>query len=773
MTFSRIPLRTGLDLTILAIGLVTIALVTLSGHLYFKLALESQRTALIQVATLESGELLRELEQNATSLGRAIQNNPAFRKALDTSDSETLTTILADNFHQYFVTAGVLKLEKLTVLDRDFSQIAAASTPDRVTAYVQRACSGFRERAGQRDRADRLKPYAEICNSNGYPYHVLVVPVGLKPAGYIEVVTDPAHAMIPLESALGMPLGIYLVDGTPLYQSANPESFENQDAGFAATFRLHDSSGSPVLELSMYRSFGTFFEELRHTRNLILLIVALVTLGAVVSARLIVGRIVLTPLQNLSTQLREAGHGLSGEGGDSAAITHEFAELRELYDALQGMALTDALTGLPNRIQLERRVHTLLETAAHDNRQHCLCYLDLDQFKVINDSAGHLAGDELLRQVAELLGEHVRQDDLVARIGGDEFAILFQDCPAAKATRIAEAIREAIEGLHFIWEGRGYRIGASIGLVPLNASSGTLMDSMSAADAACYVAKDKGRNRVHVCGTDDRELRRRQVEMQWITRIKGALQGNSLMLYQQPIMEITPSRTTCVQYEILLRMRDEESGGVILPGEFIPAAERYQLMPQLDQWVITNAFGWLAGPGAMMSGQCSFSINLSAQSLCDDKFLQFVIGEVDRFDIEPESVCFEITETAAIENLARARRFVSVLKGIGCRFSLDDFGAGLSSFTHLKALDIDYMKIDGSFIRGMVENRIDRELVGVLNQIGRIMNVRTIAECVEDERTRTAVVDAGIAYIQGYYFAVPAPLDDLVRADSRAAMSAS
>ncbi|MCK9531066.1 MAG: EAL domain-containing protein [Gammaproteobacteria bacterium] len=440
---------------------------------------------------------------------------------------------------------------------------------------------------------------------------------------------------------------------------------------------------------------------------------------------------------------------------------HDITEVMGMARQLRYQASHDMLTGLYNRGRFERRLEDAIRSAMAGGGPHVLFYMDLDQFKVVNDTCGHKAGDELLQQLAALMQARLRENDILARLGGDEFGALLEHCPIDRAVSIAEALRQAVRDFRFAWEDKTFEIGVSIGVVPIEADSGNLADVLAAADAACYIAKDRGRNRIHVYQPDDHAVAQRHGEMEWVHRLSAAFDENRFLLYAQPVVHLDAERVIA-HYEVLIRMQDE-SGQVIPPGAFIPAAERYNLMPTLDRWVIRTTFMMLRdaqGPLAFPPVDCA--INVSGQSLCDDHFLEFVVQLFNTTGIPPESVCFEVTETAAIANLSRATRFISELRGMGCSFALDDFGAGLSSFGYLKNLPVDFLKIDGSFVKDMVEDRVDRAMVESINQVGHVLGLKTIGEFAENEEVIKALESVGVDYAQGHGIAVPKPLQAIL-----------
>lgn len=447
----------------------------------------------------------------------------------------------------------------------------------------------------------------------------------------------------------------------------------------------------------------------------------------------------------------------------SVVVFRDVSTARALSNQLEYLALHDSLTGLFNRREIEARLKlALAESRRYADEQYWLCYIDLDQFKVINDTCGHMAGDALLRQIADILKQEVRETDVVARMGGDEFAILLKRCAKENIRPVIERVRMSLEAQRFAWDGKSFNTTASMGLVSLQEGYATLYDLMSAADAACYMAKEGGRNRVCIYQRDDAAIAKMEGEMQWVARINKALEEGRFVLFYQRI-ESLKGESSCFRCEVMVRMR-EEDGSLIPPMAFIPAAERYNRMTDIDRWVVRNTLAFFA---ACDMERVSVSINLSAQSLANEQFLEFLVHELDRHMLDPRSVCFEITETSAIANLSRATQLINSLRAKGCRFSLDDFGSGLSSFGYLKNLAVDYLKIDGSFIRDVLDDPIDRALVESINQVGHILGMKTIAEYVENDRVRALLEQIGVDYGQGYGIAKPAPLAELLISNSR------
>lgn len=442
------------------------------------------------------------------------------------------------------------------------------------------------------------------------------------------------------------------------------------------------------------------------------------------------------------------------------------AEIRRSHRVAEAtirhLAYHDQLTGLVNRNEFDRHLNDALDSAKSKNISHVLLYLDLDQFKVINDTCGHQAGDELLSQLALLLREEVRGNDILARLGGDEFGLLLENCPIDKAKVIAEDLRGLISNFRFVWRDKSFSIGVSIGMTRITKDAQGADELLSAADIACYAAKDLGRDRIHVYMDDDSELLRRQSEMHWVARIKNALEDGRFVLHQQNMRSLSLLNGTQNCAEFLVRMLDENDN-IIMPGAFIPAAERYGIMSLLDRWVVRSAIEYLATCFPEGEEDASvFFINLSGNSLNDSGFSDYIRQQITHYNIAPGLLCFEITETAAISNLSEAVNFISEIRGFGCQFALDDFGAGLSSFSYLRTLPVDYLKIDGSFVRDIAIDPMNFAIVHAINEIGHVAGLHTIAEFVENDETLESLREIGVDIAQGYCIARPQAMNETV-----------
>jgi diguanylate cyclase (GGDEF)-like protein/PAS domain S-box-containing protein len=493
------------------------------------------------------------------------------------------------------------------------------------------------------------------------------------------------------------------------------------------------------------------------------------------------GNVVLRPrndgpvaIDYAAAPIRDRVRGIIG----AVLVFHDMSRERQYATRLAHLASHDALTGLLNRREFERRVSMVLAESQYEAGNHAVLYLDLDEFKVVNDTCGHAAGDELLRQVSALLRPRLREGDTLARLGGDEFGVLLEHCAPAPALAIADALRKTIGDFHFQWSQRSFKIGASVGVVNVAGGPDTLAGVLSAADAACYVAKDKGRNRVQVYSPESDEVTLRKGEMEWVNRIHRALADGQFCLYAQPVHGTHGEDASPPYTELLLRLRGE-NGELVPPTSFIPAAERYHLMPAIDRWVISTALGMLAHhveTGGDRSSIGVYAINVSGASIGDDDFLDFVQAQFLRFRVPHACVCFEITETTAVASLTKATEFMTALRGLGCRFALDDFGVGVSSFTYLKHLPVDYLKIDGSFVKDMQQDPVNHAMVEAIHRIGHIMGKKTIAESVESRGVLKALRAIGVDYAQGFAIAAPAPfgqLRTLRRVPSRKAADAA
>jgi diguanylate cyclase (GGDEF)-like protein/PAS domain S-box-containing protein len=440
-------------------------------------------------------------------------------------------------------------------------------------------------------------------------------------------------------------------------------------------------------------------------------------------------------------------------------VFHDVTESRRMAREAAHHATHDALTGLVNRREFDRRLEQALDNTKRYGVRNALCYLDLDQFKIVNDVAGHRAGDQLLKYLTTILKKQVRERDTIARLGGDEFGLLLGNCPIDKALDIAETLVISVREFKFVWDKRSFDVGVSIGLVEVTGEVQTAEELLTHADVACYAAKDLGRNRVHLYQKDNDGSDPQHREILRAADMRNAIERNRFRLYCQPIVSLSTAVPLSAHYEILLRLLDDR-GQLIIPGGFIPAAERYGIMSAIDRWVVRSTFQDFDKLFPGRSG-ITISINLSGNSLNDDDLLTFLKEMISIYRIDPQQICFEITETAAIRNLTAAGRLVRAMRDLGGHFALDDFGAGLSSFAYLKNLPVDYLKIDGSLVCNIPKSDHDRAIVEALNQLAHRLGIETVAEYAETPATLSVLQELGVDYAQGYALgrAVPLPLE--------------
>jgi len=463
-------------------------------------------------------------------------------------------------------------------------------------------------------------------------------------------------------------------------------------------------------------------------------------------------------VENSAAPIKEKGSKIIG----AVLVLRDVTESRKLSARISYQATHDSLTGLINRIEFESKLNAALLSSKGNNEKHTLLYIDLDQFKVVNDTCGHVAGDELLCQLTALFNKQLSDKMTLARLGGDEFGLLVEREDSTDAHQVAEYILKICHDYRFNWQDKSFVVGASIGVVEINKDTHSISDVLSQADSACYAAKDAGRNRIHIYNASDIDFLQRHGEMEWVAKINKALDENRFLLYFQRIVPIDSNNNEEEDhFEILIRMQGED-GKIIPPGAFIPAAERYNLMLNIDRWVINETFNWFSSHTNALDKLALCTINLSGHTLSDEAFVHFINECFKNHNIPREKICFEITETAAISNLNNAMALIHQLKAGGTQFALDDFGSGLSSFAYLKNLPVDYLKIDGEFVKDMVDDPIDHAMVKSINDVGHVMGKKIIAEFVENDAILAKLKDIGVDFAQGYGIAKPRPLDELL-----------
>jgi len=451
--------------------------------------------------------------------------------------------------------------------------------------------------------------------------------------------------------------------------------------------------------------------------------------------------------QNLNEQLHKHSHNLENE-------------IKKRTKELQNLAVHDTITGLYNRYEFEKRLAFALKYSSKSAGLNIMCYVDLDQFKIVNDTSGHAAGDELLKHISLILERGVGEKDIVARLGGDEFGILFLGKTIDEATKMCNKILRSIKEYRFSYDDKIFVVGASMGMVPIERDCCTLIDIISAADTACYQAKEKGRNCIHIASRDDKEMQERRGEMQWLAKLTQALDDEMFRLYVQPIKPLMHEERSIAHYEVLIRLEDKD-GKIISPMAFIPPAERYGMMQRIDRWVIEEVFKQYTILYEKSNKLFSFSINLSGTSLNDESLGGYIEDMFTRYSVPYKSICFEVTETAAVANLGLALKFINRMRELGCKFSLDDFGSGLSSFSYLQNMPVDYLKIDGAFVCDIDVNEVNKAMVKSINEISHVMGMKTICEFVENIEVENALKEMDVDFAQGYYYAKPEAIESL------------
>lgn len=450
----------------------------------------------------------------------------------------------------------------------------------------------------------------------------------------------------------------------------------------------------------------------------------------------------------------------NGDTTGAVLVFRDISGARQLTRQISYQSSHDELTGLINRREFERKLKHSIAQATKENSTHAMLYIDLDLFKVINDTCGHIAGDQLLREIAPLIEEETPDGDIIARLGGDEFGVLLQNSSTEQTIIASNRIRNAVEKQGFSWRGQNFILSLSIGIVLINNETESVSDILRKADSACFVAKDSGRNTAHLYREDDIEMAHRHGEMQWVSKLSDALDNDKFILYYQTISPLSEGKETGKHYEILLRLMDENDK-LVPPFIFLGAAERYNMITKIDYWVIKNTFSWLHDHPDHLKELSLCSINLSGNSLGDKGLLTHIEMQFEKYQIPPEKICFEVTETMAVANTGVAKDLIQSLREYGCKFALDDFGTGMASFEYLKNFPVDYLKIDGSFVKDMINDPIDSAMVKSINDIGHVMGKKTIAEFVENDAIGDKLREIGVDFAQGYGIQKPKPLKDI------------
>jgi diguanylate cyclase (GGDEF)-like protein/PAS domain S-box-containing protein len=689
--------------------------------------------------------LLEDLEQRGAQLQDREQ---LFQRLVETVHDAVLVHRKAILFaNARFL--SLLGMKSPDVIGRPLTEFVAPEYVELVENNLQRRLAGesaaeryeieLMDRQGQ---VTRVELSSTVIDSAGEPA-LLLTALEMMPGAIPTEVSQKPRAMATLD-AMGESVITVDEEGRIDYINHSAELLLGQQVNqvlgraFADVASLVDENDRRKLDDPVQKALGSA--------------------GRVTAAR----RAVLVPANGANERYVEISvTPLQLEGKDSSGLVlvlHDTSELRGLTRQMTYQASHDALTGLVNRREFERRLQEALDSAQTGDAGHALCYLDLDHFKVVNDTCGHTAGDNMLREIASLIKDTVRDSDTVGRIGGDEFALLLAGCPLEKARQIADNVVRSVNDYRFVWKDKIFNVGVSIGLVEIGRDSGTIEDIMNSADSACYVAKKQGGLHVHVYSAREEANARHSGEIQWLLKLQGALRDNKFELYYQPIVHARAGGVSGPALEVFVRLAGEGGQPAAPPAEFIRAAERYRLMPHVDRWVVQAVLSALGRGGLKLPPGRSVAINIAGQTLGDAEFLEFVVDCFDHTGANPGDICFEVTEASVVANLDHAQRFLGVLHGMGCEFALDNFGRGLSSFSTLKTLPMDYLKIDGSFIKNLGGDAVNQAMVAAMIELSRSLNFRVVAEHVEDQWALDTVTGMGIDFVQGFMVGRPQPL---------------
>lgn len=935
MNKNHLTLQKTLAITILLIGVIGIMLVIATDFTYRKVAYEQQTQSVNQLIAIKSADLIQKLTERQKELGFRLQNESEFKSAFAANSIDDMVHWLDQEFNRYYVTIGLIKLEKILIYDNNFQLITSSDRGIDINSKDNLPCAQTINYVSNLPNIQRTKPKSELCEYNNQPLHTTVISIGsIRPKGYIQIITSPAHILAQIEAELGLPLKIYSNNNELLHQSVNWPAKSDTQKHLVSTYLVTDTQDNVSMKISGASDITTFKNHLDDTRYKIILGATALTLFTLLFAFVILHRGLL-PLKNLRraadssargefASVEEGGYNeisapihafnlmvgkiqslindLTNEVEDHKKTEQKFKQAKEtaeshakyaerqsnflhmtlqsivdgvitttidgyvksinpmaeqltgwteaealdkplvqvmhaldeethsrIYDPTENIeyktvldepisaaliqnnsgietpveyivapmrdhedeiagivviihdesvqrslnrqltfqATHDALTGLINRYEFERRLKHVISTQNMHESVNTLCYIDLDQFKMVNDTCGHTAGDELLKQITLLLQNTLDNKGILARLGGDEFGLLLENADVNKAQNISAGLLEVIKNFHFTWNDSTFTIGASIGITPISQNAFSCEELLSNADSACYLAKESGRNCTRIFTEEDDKLLTQQREMHWVSRINHALEENRFQLYFQEIMPLKGHKSSFIMHgEILLRMVDKE-GDVVSPSNFLPAAERYNMITLIDEWVLEKSIQWLV----TRKEKVLISVNLSGMSLSNRDFLNFAVTKIKHYKVNPELLCFEITETAAINNLSTAIHFMNVLKKLGCSFALDDFGSGLSSFSYLNSLPVDYLKIDGTFVMDIDKDPMHYAMVKSINEVGQVMGIKTIAEFAASEGIIRCLRDVGVDNAQGYAVARPVPLASLT-IENKPALSA-
>jgi diguanylate cyclase (GGDEF)-like protein/PAS domain S-box-containing protein len=709
------------------------------------IALAAEPGALGKLGTAVN-KLLEDLQQRGTQL----QDREAlFQRLVETVHDAVLVHRKAILFANARFLA-LLGLKAADVVGRPLTEFVAPEYVELVENNLRRRLAGESaaeryevELMDARGQVTRVELSSAVIDSSGESA-LLLTALEMLPGGIPVEVSQKPRAMATLD-AMGESVITVDADNRIDYLNHAAEALLGQSADqilgktFPEVAVLVDENDRRPLGDPVQRSLASGGRSAAPRR-------AILVPGGGSAERFV--EISVTPLQ---LEGKETAGGL-------VLVLHDTSELRGLTRQMTYQASHDALTGLVNRREFERRLQEALDSAQTSDIGHAFCYLDLDHFKVVNDTCGHTAGDNMLREIASLIKDTVRDSDTVGRIGGDEFALLLVGCPLEKARQIADNVVRSVDDYRFVWKDKIFNVGVSIGLVEIGRDSGSIEDIINSADSACYVAKKQGGLHVHVYSAREEASARHSGEIHWLLKLQGALRDNKFELYFQPIVHARAGGVSGPALEVFVRLAGENGQPASPPAEFIRAAERYRLMPHVDRWVVQAVLAALGRGGLKLPPGRSVAINIAGQTLGDAEFLEFVVECFDHTGAHPGDICFEVTETSVVANLDHAQRFIDVLHGMGCEFALDNFGSGLSSFSTLRTLPMDYLKIDGSFIKNLAGDSVNKAMVAAMIDLSRSLNFRVVAEHVEDQLALDTVTGMGIDFVQGFIVGRPQPL---------------
>jgi len=709
-----------------------------------RIGLEGNPKALGQLGSAVN-KLLEDLEQRGA---RLLDREHLFQRLVETVHD----AVLVHRERILFANSRFLALLNLSapeVVGRSLTEFVAPEYVELVESNLRRRLQGEPaaaryevELVGAQAQVTRVELSSTVIDSAGEAALLLTALEMLPESGPVAVPSRP-RAMVTLD-AMGESVITVDAEGRIDYINHAAEALLGQR--FDQVMGKAFSEVATLVDETDRRSLGDPVRK------------ALTTGGRVTMGR----RAVLVPagagpersVEISVTPLRFEGKEILG----LVLVLHDTSELRGLTRQMTYQASHDALTGLVNRREFERRLQEAMDSAQTGNAGHALCYLDLDRFKTVNDTCGHTAGDNMLREVSSLIKEAVRDSDTVGRLGGDEFALLLVGCPLEKARQIADDVVRSVNDYRFVWKDKIFNIGVSIGIVEIGGGAAVIEDIMNSADSACYVAKKQGGLHVHVYSAREEASARHSGEIHWLQRLQGALRDNKFELYYQPIVHARANGMRGPALEVFVRLTGEQGQAGAPTADFIRAAERYRLMPHIDRWVVQTVLSALGRGGMKLPPGRSVAINIAGQTLGDSDFLEFVVECFDHTGANPGDICFEVTESAVVANLDHAQRFIAVLHGMGCEFALDDFGSGLSSFSTLRTLPMDYLKIDGSFINNLAGDSVNQAMVSAMIELSRSLNFRVVAEQVEDQLSLDTVTGMGIDFVQGFVIGRPQPL---------------